>query len=132
MTVPGSDCATVKSNERTSTGRALVIRVDRLAYVHAVDQGRITNGSITRYLLTVIALLTVTASVPPNPLIVSVTVYVPTAAYTCVGLASVLVNPSPKLHRLLVKLPVEVLVKSTVNGGVPLVGEAVKAAWTGA
>jgi hypothetical protein len=44
----------------------------------------------------------------------------------------VLVDPSPKVHDQLVGLPVEVSLKVTARGAVPLVGLAVKDATGGA
>jgi hypothetical protein len=46
----------------------------------------------------------------------------------CVGCGSVAVAPSPKLHDHAVGVPVEVSLKPTVSGAVPLVAEAVKPA----
>ena len=43
-------------------------------------------------------------------------------------LASLVVVPSPKSHKTLVIVPVELLVKATVNGQAPRVGLALKPA----
>ena len=47
-------------------------------------------------------------------------------------LGSVLFTLSPKFHMLLLKSPVEVLVKTAVTGAMPLVGDDANAACTGA
>ena len=55
---------------------------------------------------------------------VSVTVYLPTLEYLCVGFCWVEVVPSPKLHFHLIGEPVLVSLKATVSGAFPSAGFA--------
>jgi hypothetical protein len=75
------------------------------------------------------ALLSV--SLPPGPVTVSVTGYTPAVLYTCVGLRSPEVSPSPNSHHHDVMSPELASVKTTVRGAVPAVGVPVNPA-TGA
>ncbi len=70
-------------------------------------------------------------SVPPGPVTVNVTVYVPSAKYVYDGLLAVLVLPSPKFHELSVKEPVEEFEKVTTAGAMRLTGDSLKSAATG-
>jgi uncharacterized protein (DUF58 family) len=68
---------------------------------------------------------------PPLFVAVSFAVYVPAAVYVWEGFCAVEVPPSPKSQAHDVGAPVEVSVKLTGNGAVPVTGEAAKDA-TGA
>jgi hypothetical protein len=68
---------------------------------------------------------------PPEPVTVNATVYVPAAEYTWLGFCALLVVPSPNVHPYVVMVPVDVLVKFIASGATPDVVLAVKLA-TGA
>jgi hypothetical protein len=68
---------------------------------------------------------------PPLLVAVSLAVYVPAVLYVCDGFCAVDVPPSPNSQDHDVGEPVEVSVKLTGSGAVPVVGDAVKDA-TGA
>jgi hypothetical protein len=66
---------------------------------------------------------------PPLPVTVSETGYVPGVEYVLATVGVVAVVPSPRLQDRLVTLPVEVSVSVTASGAVPVLGVAVKLAW---
>jgi len=70
----------------------------------------------------------VAVRLPPGPVTVRPTVNDPADVYVFDGFCSELVVPSPKVHAYEVILPVELLVKATINGALPETGVAVNAA----
>ncbi len=71
------------------------------------------------------------SALPPGPLTVRLTVYVPGAAEVWVGLCAVLVPPSPNFQAQAAMVPVEASVKATIKGAGPEVTSALKAATGG-
>src|SRR5262249_50620030 len=65
---------------------------------------------------------------PAVPLTVNATVKSPPERYVCDGFVSVLVAPSPKLHRRFWYVPVERSRNATESGAMPVLGVAAKLA----
>ena len=67
-------------------------------------------------------------SEPPGPVTVSFIVYFPGLEKVCDGLCSVLLEPSPKSQDYFEMVPLDLSVKLTVRGTVPLSGDPEKLA----